>query len=592
MKAVFYARVSTDSEDQLNSLSNQLDFFDNYIKEEGYEKADSGILFRKNNTFQVLSGGYADEGISGKSLKKREAFKLMIQDAMAKKFNLIITKSVARFGRSVEDTAKTIKDLKEVGVGVYFLDLKINSLDNSKEFMINLFSSLAQEDSNNKSYIIQFGIRKAQQAGKFTGHAPYGYEINNGYLVINETEAEVVKVIYNKYYYESCGTGKIVRYLNEKQIPTKKGVKWSQIQVSRILDNTIYKGLQIQHMNQTIDINRDIQIAIPEEDWIKQQKDELIIIEPSLFDLVQFEKQKRLEQFGHISYQENKYIDEDGNVKVFKARRIERSTGRHSNQHVFSNLLYCHNCKSSLKRKKRKAFVRKDGTSKELGYEWSCAANDMYGSAKCKHRNSFTEEYLLTFIKDEVIKFKKEKHEVTLDNYIFTYIKNDNEAEDKLNIEMQIVKLNNRSKLILELLSEGLIDKEEFTLRNKEVKDELRVAKNDLDRLMTFEVKIQETKLKYNQFINFIQNFDENNITNSNLRKIINNINAYTFDIPIDHPEIDPNNPKILFIEWSFLDKVESQIYEDMAQKEIRKFNSEHGFEENLDESLPYTPLL
>lgn len=589
MKAVFYARVSTDAEDQKNSLVNQVEFFDSYISEEGYKKVDCGVLYRKDKSYQVLSGGYADEGISGKSLKKREAFKQMIVDAKAKKFELIITKSVSRFARNVEDTAKTIKDLKELGIGVYFLDLKVNSMDNSKEFMINLFSSLAQEDSNNKSYIVQFGIRKAQLAGKFTGQAPYGYDIVDGYLVINEREAVIVKLIYNKYYHDSCGTGKIVRYLNEQQIPTKKGKLWSQVQISRILDNTIYKGLQIQHMTQVIDINRGTRKAIDEDEWIQVQKDELIIIDSELFTLVQIEKQKRLEQFGHITYQGDKYADSDGNALVFKARRLD-ATGRHSNQHIFSNLLYCHNCGSSMKRKKRKAYVRKDKTSKDIGYEWRCANNDMYGSSKCKYGNSYTEEYLLSFIKEEIIKFKQENHKITLDNYIYTYLENENEEEDKVAVESKIAKLNHKIKLIFELLSEGIIDKEEFGVKNKDLQTELREAIAEQDKLLTVDKQIQLTKLKFNKFVEYIEMFDENNITNANLRKIITSINAYTFDIPFDHPDIDPNNPKIITVEWSFLDKVEMQIYEDMAQKDIRKYNLQHDFvqSEELDLTPPY----
>ena len=112
----------------------------------------------------------------------------MMREAKLGKFNLIITRSVSRFGRNVEDTAKAIKDLKELGIVVYFLDLKINSLDSSKEFMINLFATLAQEESNNRSYITQFGTRRAKKAGKWTtGNLSYGYIIKDGFLAVDES---------------------------------------------------------------------------------------------------------------------------------------------------------------------------------------------------------------------------------------------------------------------------------------------------------------------------------------------------------------------------------------------------------------------
>lgn len=188
--------------------------------------------------------------------------------------------------------------------------------------MINLFATLAQEESNNRSYIVQFGIRIAQRKGKWTtGTPPYGYNIKDGFLVINELEAIVVQRIFNEYYNQGYGTGRICRNLNSDGIPTKKGKQWSQKQISTILDNDIYTGIQTTHTKQTIDINRQLQKLIPKEEQIIHEYEHLKIIDPELFQLVQ------------------------------------------------------------IKRKKRKAYVRKDRSSKGLGYEWCCAINDMYGKA-------------------------------------------------------------------------------------------------------------------------------------------------------------------------------------------------------------------
>ncbi|OPH61915.1 hypothetical protein BC351_01350 [Paenibacillus ferrarius] len=560
MRAVYYARVSTDSDDQVNSLHNQISFFADFITENNYSKVDCGILARKNNVFEYLEGGYADEGISGKSLKKREAFKQMIKDAKQRKFDIIITKSVARFGRSVEDTSKTVKDLKELGIGVYFLDLKVNSLDNSKEFMINLFASLAQEESNNKSYIVQFGIRKAQQMGKFTGHAPFGYDVIDGYLQINESEKVIVKRIYDLYYNQAFGHGKIARLFNKENIKTKKGAQWSQIQISRILDNPVYKGLQIQHMTQTTDINRDIRKVIPEEEWIKHNKPELLIIEKDFFDMVQIEKQRRLEEFGHISYIKDKYIDEEGNIKIVQKRRIARGEKRHSSAHIFSNLLFCQNCGSGMKRKKRKAYVRNDGTSKDLGYEWSCTSNDMYGKEKCAYRNAYIELDLINFARDEIVNYRNSS--IISDTNINLYIQRNMDAKnDEVSIEdieAEIEKINAKVELNFELLSEGTINKDEYKKRNEKQQSALKILESNLNKLKYVETEVDEIRLRYNNFKKTLENFNQEEITNGALRRILKRINIFT----------DINNKKIPSIEWIFMDTTKDALIKDVMLSE------------------------
>lgn len=569
MRVVFYARVSTNSDDQLNSLQNQMEFFNEYFLENKYTPVeDCGMLYKKNKKVEFIRGGYADEGISGKSLKKREAFKQMILDAKEKKFDLIVTKSVARFARSVEDNAKSVKDLKELGIGIYFLDLKINSLDSSKEFMINLFSSLAQEESNSKSYIVQFGIRKAQRQGKFTGHAPYGYNIIEGFLKINETEEKIVKKIFDMYK-EGYGTGKIARTLNHEKIPTKKGVKWSQIQISRILENTIYKGLQIQHISQNIDVNRDIRKMIPEEEWIRHQIEELIIIEPKVFDLVQFEKQKRLEQFGEMSYSDVKYVDEKGMLNIIKKRRLLRGTGRHSNQHLFSNILYCGNCGAALKRKKRRAHVRKDLTSKDLGYEWVCSINDMYGKDRCAFRNAFSEEYLFEYISKEIENFKiNGNHEWNLERFIDGNYNTENIKEDLAKNKDEILETESMVNLNFNLLSKNKIDEDEYTKRNTSLQIQIKKLNLELYKLVNIDKGIEETKIKYEEFIKFLNGVDKAEITNSTLKKLLNKINVYTPDNSLTAIKTDL---KKIIIDWNFINGIENDIIIEVRKEDIKR---------------------
>lgn len=558
--AVAYGRVSTDSNDQLNSLENQLSFFKEYFEEQGYQKGNCGMLCRKNGEKEMLQGIFADEGISGKNLRKREAFKQMMKEAKKGSFNLIVTKSVSRFGRNVEDTVKAVKDLKELGIGVYFLDLKINSLDNSKEFMINLFAALAQEESNNRSYIVQFGIRKAQRQGKWTtGTPPYGYNIKDGFLVINEEEAQVVKRIFDQYYNEGFGLGRIARLLNNDAIPTKKGKQWSQKQISTMLENNIYMGIQTTHTKQTVDINRQLQKRIPKEKQIIHHFDHLKIIEPEFFHLVQKERKKREEMFGSVYYNEEKMVNDDGNIEIKLKRKLNRSNTRYSTVHLFSNLLYCHHCGTGLKRKKRKAYIRKDGTSKKLGYEWCCAINDMYGKARCAYRSSIPEGAILDFIKNK-IEFEKKNHtkfNALLDNYLSLYHQEENIPEQLICLEKQMDEKNEEIQTNLRLVAKGYLTDDQFYKFNEQTKKKLAALKIEHDRLNYLDLEVEQIKLRHQAFMKKLDQIDTETLTNQILRKLISRIEVITL----------AGSERSVRVLWNYLDVPFSQLLKDMFLK-------------------------
>lgn len=576
MKAVIYARVSTNKEDQLNSLQAQMSFFEDYVKEQGYQLADTGMLNRRDGTNELLKGIYADEGLTGTSLRNRKAFKQMMIDAKKGNFDVVITKSVARFGRNVEDTVKAYKDLKEINIGVYFYDIKINSLDSSKEFIINLFASTAQEESNHKSNIVQFGIRKAQQQGKWTtGNPPYGYNIVNKYLVLNDEEAIVVKRIFELYYNEGFGTGKLCRWLNEKNIPTKRGTKWSQITLSRMLENPVYTGKQITHKEQTTDVNRKTVKVIPEHEQIVTVNDDLRIISDDLFQKVQLEKASRKELFGEIDIEQKNVISIDGGVRIEKVRTLKRAGGRYSNKLLYSNILYCGNCGSSMKRKKRKAYVRKDGTKKELGFEWACAINDMYGSSRCEHRNSISEEEINRYVIEEIEKQKEDEsgHQWNLNTYIYTYLDKNKVQDEIKKLQSTISEVQTEIDTNFRLVSKGIISDEEYKERNDTLQEKKRGITSELNRLLYLDKEIEETKLKYDEFLTYLKEVDTSNLTNGVLKKLIYRITIYTFDESYTHL-VDNLNKNINII-WKVLDKTEDEIIGDMATKDLRELKCE-----------------
>ena len=236
-----YARVSTASDEQMGSIAAQRDYYSKYI------------IDHANWDFV---GIYADEGISGTSSKRRPAFQQMVEDALDGKIDLILTKSLSRFARNTVDTLKTIRALKEKNVEVYFEKEDISTLDSKGEFLITLMSSLAQEESRSISENVAWGKRKKFADGKFS--VPYkhflGYDRGpDGTMVINEEQAEIIRLIY-LLYLEGRTLGDITRVLQAAGIKTPTGnEKWAISVIDSILRNEKYYGAALLQKKFTYD---------------------------------------------------------------------------------------------------------------------------------------------------------------------------------------------------------------------------------------------------------------------------------------------------------------------------------------------------
>lgn len=236
-----YARVSTASDEQMNSVEAQKDYFEKMI------------LHHEN---WVLAGIYADEGISGTSIRQRKAFLEMIDDAMAGKIDLIVTKSVSRFARNTVDTLNTIRQLKAIGVEVYFEKENIYTLDTKGEFLITLMSSLAEEEARSLSENVKWGKRKAFSDGRYT--LPYkrflGYKKGEDNLPeIIPTEAQIVRWIYYLYLIGTA-TSTISKILTQVGIPTPGNKnRWSPTTIDSILQNEKYCGAALLQKGFTVD---------------------------------------------------------------------------------------------------------------------------------------------------------------------------------------------------------------------------------------------------------------------------------------------------------------------------------------------------
>ena len=213
MKLAAYCRVSTDKEDQLNSLEAQKQFFTEYTQRTG----------------DVLVRLYADEGISGTKIKNRKEFLRMMKDAEHGLFDMVVDRDISRFARNTVDLLQNIRKLKSLGIETQFLTANMTSMGNS-EFVLTIFGALAQEESANTSKRVKFGKKLNAEKGRVP-NLVYGYDKTIGdyfHLTINETEANAIRQIYQWYTQEGYGASKIASMLNDRGLKTKRNCQWSQ----------------------------------------------------------------------------------------------------------------------------------------------------------------------------------------------------------------------------------------------------------------------------------------------------------------------------------------------------------------------------
>ena len=279
-----YARVSTDHEEQASSYEMQMAHYKNYIE----SRADWDFV-----------GMYSDEGISGTNTKKRDGFNQMIEDALAGKIDLIITKSVSRFARNTVDSLQNVRKLKEHGVEIYFEKENIWTFDTRGELLITIMSSLAQEESRSISENTTWGKRKQFAEGKTS----VGYSAFLGYdkdFQINEEQAKVVKLIY-KLFLGGRSFYAITKELEKRGIKSPSGKdKWYISTVRSILTNEKYRGdalIQKEYTADFLDKTRRKNTGEIPQYYVEEHHE--AIIPPELFDFVQAEIKEREKRGKH-----------------------------------------------------------------------------------------------------------------------------------------------------------------------------------------------------------------------------------------------------------------------------------------------------
>lgn len=356
LRVAAYCRVSTDSEDQLNSYKSQVQYYTDLIKA---------------NSEWSLADIYADEAITGTQVTKREDFQRLINDCMNGDIDLIVTKSISRFARNILDTLKYVRMLKEKGIAVFFEEENINTLTMDGELLLVILSSVAQQEVENISANVKKGLKMKMQRGElvgFQGCLGYDYHPEDKSISINEEEAEIVKYIFNRYI-EGAGGSVIAQELQNLGYKTKRGSKtWAETTVIGIIKNEKYKGDILMGKTFTLDpISKRRLDNFGEEDQFYIRDHHEAIISDEVFDAAQEILKRRAKP---------RRLGTDGKREKF------------SRKYAFSCMIECGYCGSTLT---RRTWHSGSQYNKII---WQCVTATKKGKKFCPDSKGIAEEII------------------------------------------------------------------------------------------------------------------------------------------------------------------------------------------------------
>lgn len=463
---VFYGRVSTEHEAQISALENQMQWYEEQAK--------------MHSNWNVVDR-YIDEGITGTQAKKRPSFLRMIEDAKTKKFDLIVTREVCRFARNTVDTLVTTRELKNIGIEVYFVEDNIWTMDGDGELRLSLMATLAQEESRKVSERVKAGQQISRENGTIYGSGNVlGYDRCNGTYVINDEQAETVRLIYNMYANENIGCTKIANRLTEMHRLNASGiVRWSPGTITRILNNQTYIG----YMAYGKSYNNN------------------------------YLEQRRVNNYDNSTYMCVKadfepIISEDiwNKCQEIKRRRISTSSPQHKHGKIETTDLWAKKLRCSCG-----ASFRKNRWHKNKNCDWSygyqcynqlnngtakkrrAAGEDDTGYCDQKMIVDWKLELMGKMILEEIWKNRKSCIIETIE-LIKKYYKESATQENKStsSLQVQIENLKRKKAILLEMRTEGELTKDEYI--------EQKTLINN--RIITLEKELENSTVSdYNKFI-------------------------------------------------------------------------------------------
>lgn len=469
LRVAAYCRVSTDSEDQIESYKAQVAHYSEAIA--------------KNPRWRFVDI-YADEGITGTQDKKRKNFMRMIRDCNKGKIDLILTKSVARFARNTVDSLKYVRQLKALGIGVFFEEQNLDSLKTDSEMLIGFHSVMAQAESENISANVRWGIQQRMKSGTFA----FRYNIL-GYIKsiygepeIVPEEADIVIKIY-KLFLGGYSIDQIKAYLEENKIKTLKGnSEWEKHTIRNILTNERYTGDML--LQKTFTVN-------PITKQVKKNRGEMAkylvlnnhpaIIDRDTFKLAQMEMARR----------SNKRVTSDLSIT---------GKGKYSGKCALTDLVVCGECGSPYRRR----TWAKNGKSKKV---WRCLSRLEHGTEFCQHSISVEETKLNDAIHRAMrtITGQKEAFNLILSELSYAAT-GDDKVLDVGAIEQEIAALGVTSDNYVELMLSTTGAKERYKTEIENIHQKITALRVELEKTKA----IIESSEKVNLEIERVKKLFEN----------------------------------------------------------------------------------
>ena len=424
LRVTFYARVSTDQDEQINSLENQVQYYTELIQSKPNWK---------------FVPGYVDEGISGGSTKKRDNFNRMIRDAKAGMFDFIITKEISRFSRSTLDSIRYTQELLDYNVGVFFQNDNINTLDTDSEFRLVIMAGVAQDEIRKLSERLKFGFRQAIKNGHVLGNDKlYGYDKKDCVLTVNEEEAEIIRIIFDLYGNQRLGTRTISKRLMELGYTSREGNAFNTLTIRHILENPKYKGWYCGNKSQSVDYRTKRNVLLDESEWVTYP-------DPSIPAIVSEELWNRANA-------------------LYRRRREEMKS--HSsglsfhNRYPYSTKIYCEEHGTTFH---RQVIQTKKGQQEV----WQCKVYRSHGRAACSapQIRSSDLDVILSDIFKELVR-DKEKIIDSLVTVLTNIPKEVDYGKLRCQVENEMEDLERKKNRLLDLSIAGALTVEEFKERN------------------------------------------------------------------------------------------------------------------------------
>lgn len=443
LRVTFYARVSSESDEQLNSLGNQITYYEDLIG---------------RNAQWTYVNGYIDEGLSAATTKNRENFHRMIEDGEAGLFDLVITKEITRFARNTLDSIQYTRRLLVAGVGVFFQNDNINTLDEDSELRLTIMSGIAQDELRKLSSRVKFGHQQAIKKSVVLGNSRiFGYRKNGGRLVIDEEEAPMVRELFERYATGEYSMKQLETLFWEKGYRNHNGKKIAHTTMSGVIANPKYKGYYVGNKVKVIDLFTKKQKFLPPEEWVmfKDETGEIVpaIVEESLWDQANAVLKRRSED-------------------------VKNRQGICNHANLLTGKLYCTHCGA--------AYYRRDSVDRSgrKNSKWVCSGKIKNGADSCPSFAVYEEE--LKPILYEVLRETEVDAQTLIEEYVEMYKSLDREGDLEQQIrrlEGTIATVEKKQQKLLTFNALGELSDKEFLAMNRQCGQELEEARKELMEL-------------------------------------------------------------------------------------------------------------